>query len=120
MVWWMMLVSLTLNCNGLQKQEKWHQVWSLAKCTGAELITFQETHLTQQLENKFGLCAQAFGVFDSHGTSQSAAVLVAIKQNLGLHVKYSDKIEGHAICLDVQGESEEFWVISIYAPNEPR
>ena len=84
------------------------------------MITFQETYLTQQLENKFSLCAQTFEVFYSHSTSQSAGVLVAIKWNLGLHVKYSDKIEGHAICLDIQGESEEFQVISVYAPNDSR
>ncbi len=79
MFWWIMLVSLTLNCNGLQKQEKWTQVWSLAKHAGAKMITFQETHLTKQLEKKFGLCAQAFDIFYLHGTSQSTGILVAIK-----------------------------------------
>ncbi len=33
-------------------------------------------------------------------------------------MKYCDKIDGHAICLDIQGETKDFRVISVYAPND--
>ncbi len=78
-VLWIMLTCFTLNCNGLQKQEKWKQVWNLAYNNSAELISFQETHLTTKLEKSFGLCAQAFDIHYSHGTSQSIGIFVAVK-----------------------------------------
>ena len=53
------------------------------------------------MEKRFGLCEQAFEIFYSHSTSQSAGVLVAIKCNIDVHVKYMDRIDGHMICLDV-------------------
>ncbi len=33
-------------------------------------------------------------------------------------MKYYDKIDGHTIYLDIQGENEDFQVISVYAPND--
>ncbi len=115
---WIMLTCFILNCNSLQKQDKWKKVWNLTCNNGAELITFQETYLTSKLEKSFGLFAQAFDIFYSHGMSQSAGILVAVKRNLGFTVLKTQNIQGYALCLDFNSQSEGFRVIAIYAPPD--
>ena len=75
---WMVLTCFSLNCNGLHDLGKWPQVWCLALTSGADVITFQETHLTKDQERSFGLFAQGFDKFYSHGSTQSGGILVAV------------------------------------------
>ena len=46
-----------------------------------DIIALQETHLILEQEYAFKVHASTFDFFFSHGTSQSAGVLIAIKHN---------------------------------------
>ncbi len=96
----------SLNCNGLQDSTKWLVIWCLALTLGADVIIFQETHLTTRQERSFGMFAQGFDKFYTHETSQLGGVLMAVHRSLGLALSVVNCDNGHKLVLDVflQGE----------------
>ena len=117
---WMVLACFLLNCNRLHDSGKWPLVWCLALSSGADVIMFQETHLTVEQECSFGMFAQAFDKFYAHGTSQSGGIMVAVRRALNYMPVIVCLDAGHKLVLDLVIQGESLRLISIYAPNDPK
>ncbi len=104
---WMVLTCFSLNCNGLYDSSKWPIVWHLALTLGADIVMFQETHLTIKQERSFGIFAQGFDKFYAHGTSQLGGILIAVHRSLGLAPSIVNYDNGHKLILEVSLQGEK-------------
>ncbi len=67
-----MVTLVSINANGLHTDMKWQPFWN--EIPHADIICIQEMHLTNTQKFAFGLYAQGYEFFYSHGTSASAGV----------------------------------------------
>ncbi len=104
---WMVLMCFSLNCNGLQDSSKWPVVWCLALTSGADVVIFQETHLTVKQERSFSIFAQSFDKFYAHGTSQLGGILIAVCRSLSLAPSVVNYDNGHKLVLEVSLQGEK-------------
>ena len=81
------------------------------------MVALQETHLTNTLIIKFSLHVQDFAIETSHGTSNSAGVLMAIKWNVGITYQQIGEIAGHALVLDITFQNAQWHCVNVYAPS---
>ena len=98
MALWMAISLLTLNVNGLHDQLKWSSFWQ--EIPKKDIICIQESHLTAQQECSFCLHAQSFDFFFSHGSSNSAGVLVAFRCNIGVIPIKAAELLGRLLAID--------------------
>ena len=112
-----MLTWVTVNMNGLHKLDKWQAFWN--EVPYIDVICVQETHLTWAQEFAFGLHAQSYEFFYSHGTSASVGVFTAVKRNRGIKVSPVAEVQGRLLALDLCHPQISCHLINIYAPNEP-
>ena len=81
------------------------------------MVALQETHLTDTLIKRFSLHVQDFAIEISHGTSNSAGVLMAIKWNVGITYCKIGEITGHALVLDITFQNTQWHCVNVYAPS---
>ena len=113
--WFMVLMAIMLNVNGLGDKDKWLQLWK--STPRVDIICFQETHLRTLLEFAFQLNAQGYDFYFSHGTSALAGVCTAICHTLGVDVVKLTGVPGYCLPLDLTKNGETVHVFNIYAPN---
>ena len=87
-----MLTLLMINANSLHDDHKWQDFWF--EIPRLDIICIQQTHLDCTQELSFGLHAQAYDLFYSHGTTNSAGVLIAVKWSVGVIVAKVMEIPG--------------------------
>ncbi len=75
--------------------------------------------MTNTQEFAFGLYAQGYEFFNSHSTSASASVCVAVRKKLSMGISLVGNIPGRLIALDLLGAHTSFCVINVYALNSP-
>ena len=107
-----MLSMCTLNINGIHDPMKWKDLLNLLPCT--DIICLQETHLTSVQEYSFKLHAQSYNWYFSHGSSNSAGVVVAVHRHNGANVTIVGSIPGRLITLDIICHCS-FHLVNIYA-----
>ena len=56
-LFFLMVILVSFNCNGIHDTKKWTPLWNLLKSTRADLIVLQETYLTEQQVYTFSLYA---------------------------------------------------------------
>ena len=115
----MALTVLTSNVNGIHDYHKWSDLWqALPK---HDIICLQETHLCTSQERSFGLYAQSYDYFFSHGTSASAGVCVLVKRTSGIIAVKSGEIPGKLVALHLTRDFNglDMIVVCIYAPSDP-
>ena len=110
---------LTLNVRGLRTALKRKKVllWILHK--KVDILFFQETHLTDELEYITNSQFKSFDLFYSHGSSNSRGVLIGISKRLSINnvrVNQGEKGRFLWMSVDIQGEALE--LVNIYAPND--
>ena len=78
-----MITAVTLNVNGLRDAGKWSSLWS--EIPRVDVICLQETYLSPDQEFSFQLHAQSYNFYYSHGTTNSAGVII-VKRNCCINV----------------------------------
>ncbi len=112
---WMAISLLTLNINGLHNYLKWLSFWQ--EIPRKDIICIQESHLMAQQECSFSLHAQSFDFFFSHGSSNSAGVLVAFRCNTGVIPVKAAEIAGRLLVIDFDLDQCRTRLINLYALN---
>ncbi len=72
--------------------------------------------MTLNQEFAFGLYAPGYNFYFSHGTSGSASVCIAVRQNTGVNIVKLGEIAGRLLSLRVTARSETYDLTCIYAP----
>ncbi len=113
-----MVVLLSFNVNGLYSHSKWSLMWQMLKAAHVDLIVIQKTYLMQKQEYAFSLHAQGHEIFYSHGTSQLAGVLLAVKRNAGISVTKFLPVSPHLGVLDILVMEQPYRMLACYAPTQ--
>ena len=74
-----MLTAITLNVNGVHSRDKCVDLWNAVP--QSDIICFQETHLHPDQEYAFKFHAHSYDFFFSHGSTSSAGIVIAVRQN---------------------------------------
>ena len=114
----LMFSLLTLNVNGIHDSKKWPKVWQFLKYQCADIFCLQETHLQSNQEYAFGLYGQNYELFFSHGSSNSAGVLIGVCQNKGITNLSAQCVDGHLQTVDIYYQNITYRIINVYVPCE--
>ena len=75
-------------------------------------------HLTQDQEYLFQCALPNYNVYFENGTSNSAGVLTAVKQNCGIQIKLQFGQSGRFLSIICSWDSTLYKIMNIYAPND--
>ncbi len=89
-----MVILLSLNVNGIHDSMKWKNIFNTILLIALNVIALQETHLTHDQEYLFQHTLLNYHILFENGTSNSAGVLIALKQNCGIEIQSYSRKEG--------------------------
>ncbi len=114
----LIMTLLLLNVNGIHDSNKWKNIFNTILAVSPQIIALRETHLTNEQEYLFQWTLPNFQIFFENGTSNSARVLTAIKQNCGIKVVLHYSHLGHFLSTTCSWDGTQYKFINIYAPND--
>ena len=113
-----MVILLSLNVNGIHDSMKWKNIFNTILLIALNVIALQETHLTHDQEYLFQHTLLNYHILFENGTSNSAGVLIALKQNCGIEIQSYSRKEGWFLSMICSWDNSSFKIINIYAPND--
>ena len=109
---------LTINAQGLRDIEKQNRFYTYIKQQKASIIFIQETHLTQEIENKFNNDSKWQSIH-CHGSSQSRGVSILIDKKINAEViNIKREADGRALIVNIKINEFNYCLINVYAPND--
>ena len=113
------LTILTLNVRGLRTALKRKKVLLWAMYKKVDILFFQETHLTDELEYITNSQFKSFDLLYSHGSSNSRRVLIGISKRLSISdIRVNQGENGRFLWVSVNIGGETLELVNIYAPND--
>ena len=111
----------TLNCNGFKSLRKLESVQYYLEKYRLDILFLQETHvdnlkLGKEIEQSLGgKILWSLGQTDSRGVG----IFVSNRCQTEI-IKFHHDVEGRLVYVDIDREGDQYRLINIYAPNDPR
>ena len=110
----------TAGIGGHSDSNKWRKLFNyLKKHSSPKAIVFlQETHSTKKVENLWKSCGKG-SIHFSHGTSNSAGVLIAFLEGLDVKIEATFTDNGNRLLiLKAKIQDNPVILVNYHAPNE--